>query len=743
MSTPDKPNPIASEDPPDEGSSGAFAPKPPPIAWPNSPADIATHAANNQPVDEKFVLPPGLLISSKYRIVSELGRGGMGAVYLVDHVQLHAQFALKTINPTKTNETSLARFQKEARAASLLDHPGLVKVHDFGLVGTQPYFVMDLVRGESLADRIKKTGPLSIEDALHMLIQVSLALGYAHEKGVIHRDLKPSNIMLPTHGTGEQQIKIVDFGIAKVLNDTGDSVTKTGEIFGSPLYMSPEQCLGQDVDQRSDIYSLGCVAFEALTGLPPFLSDSALFAMLKHQSEVPPTLKEATLGKEFPADVERVIARLLEKEPGRRYQNLYSLAGDLNKIKMGREVQLSQAQKETATVSKPQAPEKKAIRVETAVLMAVLTSASAFAAGAWLNSGQNAQHPDKNVAVRPLDTVDISKFDGGKKETVERPTRPFSDVLPSGKRIYHFPTKYAVGTITVRGGSLKSHFLVNGSFCTDIPARGTIEQLEFKPFNLRLGLGMVEHPEVLLGFRSDELCKLSLPEGQEIETPTRNFGANDTTLTYVDKLTSLVILQVTGTAVSDASIEVINKLPNLRALIANESKITDAGAASLANLNSLLQLELGHIQLAPANKPGSLCQKLKTCKRLVRIKLNHSGATDEHVRLLASNKSIEEIYLSHNPAITPASLEYLATMPKLKFLALDGDFNITPSCIETLAKLRNLTHLTLSKYGWNEQDRKTLSTKLKKCTILFGNLEPQISEEINQQAETIYRADKP
>src|SRR5262249_28114870 len=161
-------------------------------------------------------------------------------------------------------------FQKEAQAASRLDHQNLVKAHDFGLVDEgRPYFVMDLVEGRTLSQRIKEEGPISVAEALKIFIPVCFGLEYAHDHGVVHRDLKPSNIMLTMKSDGQYEPKVVDFGIAKFVQEqegTTTALTKTGEIFGTPFYMSPEQCKATNVDNRSDIYSLGCVMFEALTG---------------------------------------------------------------------------------------------------------------------------------------------------------------------------------------------------------------------------------------------------------------------------------------------------------------------------------------------------------------------------------------------------------------------------------------------------------------------------------------------
>jgi serine/threonine protein kinase len=220
-------------------------------------------------------LQPGAILGGRYEVVSLLGVGGMGVVYRVNQIFLDKHFALKTIGKLQTSDTKIRRFQLEARAAFAVNHPNIIAVNDFGLLddGT-PFLVMELIEGQTLTDRLKeKGGKLAITDVIQIFVQACFGLAYAHENGIVHRDIKPSNIMI-LNGiplSSEGSVKIVDFGIAKFAqHDDGEvqALTKTGEIFGSPLYMSPEQCSGEHVDYRSDIYSLGCVLFEALTGTP-------------------------------------------------------------------------------------------------------------------------------------------------------------------------------------------------------------------------------------------------------------------------------------------------------------------------------------------------------------------------------------------------------------------------------------------------------------------------------------------
>jgi serine/threonine protein kinase len=271
----------------------------------------------------------GQILGGKYKVLALLGKGGMGTVYHVQQIFLNADLALKVLDGKQhLNESQMRRFKLEAKAAYSLNHPGLVKVHDFGLLDNeQPYLVMDLVAGKTLADYLKEFGPMPLDSACDVFAQAADGLYYAHQQSVIHRDIKPSNIMLldGTKPGAPGTVKIVDFGIAKLIGeDIGEvqALTRTGEVFGSPLYMSPEQCSGELVDQRTDIYSLGCAFFETLTGTPPHVGVNPLRTMMLHKTEKTPMLRDASLGVDFPQSIELIIQKMLAKAPHERYENL-------------------------------------------------------------------------------------------------------------------------------------------------------------------------------------------------------------------------------------------------------------------------------------------------------------------------------------------------------------------------------------------------------------------------------------
>lgn len=282
----------------------------------------------------------GTTIDDRYELKALIGRGGMSAVYAARDIRLRKTVAVKMLLPHLVeNPQNLQRFHQEAAAASNLSHPNIVSIHNYGeTIDGNPYLVMDYLEGETLSQLITQHGSLSVDRAVPIFLQICAALSHAHENGVVHRDLKPSNVTLVTIEGKADIIKILDFGIAKILPTEGrDAVklTQTGEIFGSPLYMSPEQCRGERLDTRADIYSMGCLMYEALTGSPPFSGENSLEVMYKHISETPPSFAAMNAGVSLPDRLEAIVFKSLAKDVNARYQTMKELKADLEKFQTG------------------------------------------------------------------------------------------------------------------------------------------------------------------------------------------------------------------------------------------------------------------------------------------------------------------------------------------------------------------------------------------------------------------------
>lgn len=279
----------------------------------------------------------GTRLAGKYEILSVLGTGGMGVVYKGRQDVMDRIVAIKMLQSHHLNDSlSVKRFQQEGRATCKLNHPHIITVYDFGISQQtgQPFIVMDYLQGVPLSEIIKQEGQVSVDRAIKMFMQSSDALGHAHKHGIIHRDLKPSNIVLISYDGDKDFVKVVDFGVAQIMEDSQGSdhqrLTQMGEVCGSPVYMSPEQCQGHKLDQRSDIYSMGVVMYETLTNRLPLLGRTMVETMRKHIEEPPPPFSEVRPDLYIPERVEAVILKALAKDPADRHQSMEHLVNELD-----------------------------------------------------------------------------------------------------------------------------------------------------------------------------------------------------------------------------------------------------------------------------------------------------------------------------------------------------------------------------------------------------------------------------
>jgi len=256
----------------------------------------------------------GREIGGRYRLTAPLGEGGMSTLWRAVDQQLDREVAVKILRPQYSADPGFAaRFRQEARAVASLAHPNIVSVHDYGTDpdGTTQYIVMQLVEGRDLAAILHDRGRISSDDAVEVAIAVASALEAAHRRGIVHRDVKPGNILI----TDDGDVKVTDFGIARAVSEA--SMTVTGTTLGSVHYFSPEQARGDEVTGRSDVYALGIVLYEMLTGHRPFEGDSAAGVALKRLTENPP--RPMVAGHPLPAGLEAILRRALEREPDKRF----------------------------------------------------------------------------------------------------------------------------------------------------------------------------------------------------------------------------------------------------------------------------------------------------------------------------------------------------------------------------------------------------------------------------------------
>lgn len=269
------------------------------------------------------------VVADRYRVIRKLGEGGMGSVYLAEHVVIEKKLALKVLAPELSRRPDLvARFLQEARSASRIVHENVIDISDFGQSSDgYVYIAMEFLDGKDLGEIVRTVGALDWGKTREIVLQICRALRAAHDKGIVHRDMKPENIFL-IHREGQPHfVKILDFGIAKVmgLDPNGPRLTRTGMIFGTPEYMAPEQAEGKDADHRVDIYAVGCILYHLMTGQPPFIADSFMTMLTKHLMEDPvaPSVRRPDLG--ITPDMDALVLKALQKDREQRWQSMAEL----------------------------------------------------------------------------------------------------------------------------------------------------------------------------------------------------------------------------------------------------------------------------------------------------------------------------------------------------------------------------------------------------------------------------------
>jgi serine/threonine protein kinase len=660
-------------------------------------------------LDASVPFNPGSIILDKYLVLNLLGRGGMGSVFRVRDLQLRREYALKCLNKHLTNDVVWRRFDNEARAANRFDHPNLIKVYDSGLLPDgQPYFVMDLVDGFTLADDLKVKGRLSLEESLKIMIQVVFAIAYAHENGVIHRDIKPSNIMLGKDGqTKSATVKLVDFGIAKLtgMDEFNQmTLTRTGEIFGSPLYMSPEQCAGRGADHRSDLYSFGCVMYEMLTGAPPILADNALSTMVKHQSERPVSLKQASLGLEFPNSIELVIATLLEKDPALRYQDADLLAKDLIRI----ETQVSSGAKpesvpsfELAALKEksalPKAPSKP--QAPYVILIVLIAYLLGLMTGLILNKNNlDARKQAELPAELPgqLSKADTFADHAGEldkvinEDSATNLTAPFSTLIHGSRsRFFHFPDRESLGDVKL---GLVTH-----------RAQHVITLDNFEPVSFIAYDYAFDHPEQFSRFRDDELGEVELAD---CDTNLENI------LQRLKPMKKLYSLKLVGSSLNDQELPTLDSLTGLVNLDVGKTKITGGALSKLKILPNLRKLNCAAISdIRP------LSAVLYNCNKLDDLDFTNMSLDRSSLVNIARIPKLTHLTIGNSKRIDDRALTALAGMNSLSHLEVIN-CPLTSASIETFRKLPHLTELIISREGWTDAQLTELQLAVgRKCPV--------------------------
>lgn len=621
-----------------------------------------------------------VLFADKYQVIEEIGKGGMGTVYRVKQVLLDKIFALKVIPSHYLSEQLAVRFQREARTMASLDHPNLARISDFGIWLNQPFMVMEYIDGNALSKLISER-VIPPAQAVELFSQVLDGLTHAHEKGVLHRDIKPSNIMIQSEN-GANKAVLLDFGIAKKI-DSEDGVvstqalTRTGEMIGSPLYMSPEQARGDKLTERSDLYSLGCAMFESLTGTPPFVGKTAVETFFLHIEQTPPTLKEAALGREFAPGLETVIRKLLAKNPDDRFASAeelkHALALCLHNDPIHREVKIETIKKKTIPILPI------AILAITAIILVSIV-------GLLLEQGEKTSKLQAKKLTLPPDPA----------IRLLPPEIP-NEVISNDNEISLHAEANRNGRVTRGNGTLILDRQIIDERAADAISHD--QSLE------KLGINYSTFPKHMLSSLPRRLDYLELigsgltSEDFKSIAKNRSIRELNVRVNAVDAkciqnlagMPNLEVLDLNGTHIDAAALKELKLLENLRGLVLSDNELIDDQAiVPIAYLSRLEWLDISNTRVTPRG--------LKTLSHLEFLKklgVKKLALADDDVQVLNNFKNIKVLKLAGN-SISSEGFETLKPTPIYTEIDLSETL-LEDDAAPHLLKFKNLNSLHISK----------------------------------------------
>lgn len=570
----------------------------------------------------------------------------MGVVYEAKDELLKKTVAIKTIRRGFLKAEHIIRFQKEAKALASLNHSGLVPLYIFGLTeDNDPFMVMRFEKGKTLADLIEARGRLPLFKSLSIFIQIADAMKHAHEHGVLHRDLKPGNIMVTGSPFEAPSVIVLDFGVAMVNEeDAIDRLTKTGVIIGTPTYMSPEQVKGRDIDARSDIYSLGCIMYETLTGKPPLMASTALELLTRKTSEPAPSLNQEPSEAKFPSGIAEIVAKCLAVDPADRYESMSKLKDDLLAFRAGDYVTQGEI---TAGESFGKPASKKNVLLAFGISLAgVLLAASILALAVEVL--RQTSEPEARVNPAPAPEIDQSRA----KLNVVRPyaTQLAMSYLTSDREFFKNLKKY--------------------------PLQYDIDTKESKV----KGEGFNE----LSPSRREKIVSLSFTQ----------CVISQKGLEEMSGLPNLQTLQLRRENLSRAGLASLAKAKKLRALDIEGSSLEDGALEEILRLKNLDELRLNNIEEVDDAFVAEVVAKLP---HLRQISLQDTSVSRKCLESLSKKGSVlEYINLNFQGDLTNNDVKVLSKFTALRSLEIRGSFDVTDEGLNCLLEAKSLQRLRIS-----------------------------------------------
>jgi len=709
-------------------------------------------------------LAPGQVIGSTYELLTLAGQGGMGSVYKARHLSLDRESAIKFLSPSLVSQETWRLFQKEAKIISSLNHPTICQIYDLGIhAGCLPYYAMDFIKGFTLEELITRQGPLSVGATIELFLKVLDGLSYAHRHNIVHKDIKPANIMIERRKGSAAQVRILDFGIAELTDQSANlKGDESVEIIGSAAYMSTEHLEGKVVDKTTDIYSVGCSIFETLTGSLPYEADSFDDLLTLHKSKDAPLLAEKT-GVSFPLELEAIVKKCLHQNKEGRYQTAGELAIDLKRIIDQKELQfardefrtLCQAKKSERTFSKKQI----VIASSVTVLLAGCLCTLAFSFYLNSKSDSNSQLTSTGKQKKLQEQADLAKDIFLLRKTLAESPQKTSESDPLAE-VFSDQLE-STGSLVGKGLILRSNLIEVGAPKEDLKRISDIDWTKANLANLRtyvprylahakakdripLTAASREGNKIKIRFPKDiYLCALAVDKevpklvSSELIIDSRSpvslyFGYQ--TRNYPEVLEEVKKFSMVGVRVVSLELafvklnnllQILQSLPELREVsffnslqkcVGNiqayeECPIDPGNLKEIDKLRNLVSLGLPGDKL----KAKDLAQ-LNLLKKISTFKLKCSRDISAVIELLKQYPNIKELWII-DCGLKDSDLEALSEITSIERLRIRRSL-LTAASVDVFCQMPNLKSLYLDT-KWSDagksQEFQKLKSKIPDC----------------------------